>query len=140
MFFFSSRRRHTRCALVTGVQTCALPILLKAWPAGQPLPKADHLLAFQRGQIPTFNDQSLPSLAEAGGWVALSASPLLGDNPLLGAEVIRGGDGQRLAVLAQGASLSQVFEIGRESWRERVCQYEYDQVVAVTFKKTKKSN
>src|SRR3546814_12567044 len=29
-FFFSSRRRHTRCALVTGVQTCALPISLKS--------------------------------------------------------------------------------------------------------------
>src|SRR3546814_10764622 len=29
-FFFSSRRRHTRCALVTGVQTCALPICLEA--------------------------------------------------------------------------------------------------------------
>src|SRR3546814_1592016 len=29
VFFFSSRRRHTRCALVTGVQTCALPI---SWP------------------------------------------------------------------------------------------------------------
>src|SRR3546814_9177608 len=28
VFFFSSRRRHTRCALVTGVQTCALPILM----------------------------------------------------------------------------------------------------------------
>src|SRR3546814_11103629 len=28
VFVFSSRRRHTRCALVTGVQTCALPI----WP------------------------------------------------------------------------------------------------------------
>src|SRR3546814_5636550 len=26
LFFFSSKRRHTRCALVTGVQTCALPI------------------------------------------------------------------------------------------------------------------
>src|SRR3546814_4805964 len=26
IFFFSSRRRHTICALVTGVQTCALPI------------------------------------------------------------------------------------------------------------------
>src|SRR3546814_4987263 len=26
LFFISSRRRHTRCALVTGVQTCALPI------------------------------------------------------------------------------------------------------------------
>src|SRR3546814_1804051 len=29
VFFFSSRRRHTRCALVTGVQTCALPISLR---------------------------------------------------------------------------------------------------------------
>src|SRR3546814_3747704 len=29
MFFFSSRRRHTRCALVTGVQTCALPIFYR---------------------------------------------------------------------------------------------------------------
>src|SRR3546814_1183165 len=29
-FFFSSRRRHTRCALVTGVQTCALPICVVA--------------------------------------------------------------------------------------------------------------
>src|SRR3546814_7324700 len=28
--FFSSRRRHTRCALVTGVQTCALPISIAA--------------------------------------------------------------------------------------------------------------
>src|SRR3546814_7705064 len=35
LFFFSSRRRHTRCALVTVVQTCALPIS-----AGQP----DHQL------------------------------------------------------------------------------------------------
>src|SRR3546814_20499790 len=34
MFFFSSRRRHTRCALVTGVQTCALPISLDLTKAG----------------------------------------------------------------------------------------------------------
>src|SRR3546814_4972580 len=33
-FFFSSRRRHTRCALVTGVQTCALPILCDVACAG----------------------------------------------------------------------------------------------------------
>src|SRR3546814_2229731 len=31
--FFSSRRRHTICALVTGVQTCALPISLRRWRA-----------------------------------------------------------------------------------------------------------
>src|SRR3546814_3362225 len=30
--FFTSRRRHTRCALVTGVQTCALPISLLSEP------------------------------------------------------------------------------------------------------------
>src|SRR3546814_1301337 len=40
IFFFSSRRRHTRCALVTGVQTCALPIYrdlpdLFAWASGK---------------------------------------------------------------------------------------------------------
>src|SRR3546814_2739068 len=29
LFVFSSRRRHTRCSLVTGVQTCALPIYLR---------------------------------------------------------------------------------------------------------------
>src|SRR3546814_13424128 len=35
LFFFSSRRRHTRCALVTGVQTCALPI------SGAPMTELD---------------------------------------------------------------------------------------------------
>src|SRR3546814_16603521 len=37
-FFFSIRRRHTRCALVTGVQTCALPIYPDS--ATSPLPDA----------------------------------------------------------------------------------------------------
>src|SRR3546814_8472927 len=40
LFFFSSRRRHTRCALVTGVQTCALPI--------SEAPRADALHALSR--------------------------------------------------------------------------------------------
>src|SRR3546814_4922727 len=36
VFFLSSRRRHTRCALVTGVQTCALPIsTAMEWHDGQ---------------------------------------------------------------------------------------------------------
>src|SRR3546814_12151074 len=39
-FFFSSRRRHTRCALVTGVQTCALPIshVDESMLTGEPVP------------------------------------------------------------------------------------------------------
>src|SRR3546814_10279239 len=49
MFFFSSRRRHTRCALVTGVQTCALPISgCLGHRAGSPLRKAAGNLAVQR--------------------------------------------------------------------------------------------
>src|SRR3546814_7982140 len=36
-FFFSSRRRHTSCALVTGVQTCALPIYPRDLSAGSDL-------------------------------------------------------------------------------------------------------
>src|SRR3546814_12061763 len=45
MFFFSSRRRHTRCALVTGVQTCALPIS-NTWFA-QAKPWVDYLTRAQ---------------------------------------------------------------------------------------------
>src|SRR3546814_10532837 len=44
--FFSSRRRHTRCALVTGVQTCALPIA----PDGRLFP-AELLARAYRGAI-----------------------------------------------------------------------------------------
>src|SRR3546814_10562476 len=47
VFFFSSRRRHTRCALVTGVQTCALPI--SAWASDRSMASGDHLpLSFSR--------------------------------------------------------------------------------------------
>src|SRR3546814_4126979 len=44
-FFFSSRRRHTRCALVTGVQTCALPIYREAqdW-LGEKAGLADYIV------------------------------------------------------------------------------------------------
>src|SRR3546814_9627573 len=46
-FFFSSRRRHTRCALVTGVQTCALPI------SGRPLMarSTELLRAFRQATV-----------------------------------------------------------------------------------------
>src|SRR3546814_12771384 len=41
-FFFSSRRRHTRCALVTGVQTCALPI--SPWPKARQRRQPEQLI------------------------------------------------------------------------------------------------
>src|SRR3546814_17266439 len=41
-FFFSSRRRQTRCALVTGVQTCALPIFGPGYAPAHIRMMADH--------------------------------------------------------------------------------------------------
>src|SRR3546814_21111409 len=43
LLFFSIRRRHTRCALVTGVQTCALPISPRMASAGPETRRAVHL-------------------------------------------------------------------------------------------------
>jgi methyl-accepting chemotaxis protein len=83
--------------------------LLSAWPNGQPLPTADHLLSVHQGQTPSLNQQPLPELSTAKGWVELSYMPLFGDNPLMGAEVVSRADGQQVAVLAYGPSLSQVF-------------------------------
>ena len=83
--------------------------LLEAWPAGQPLPHADNLLAFSRGQAPMLNERPVQELADANGWVEISSMPLFGDNPLMGAEVFARADGQRVAVIAHGPSLSQVF-------------------------------
>src|SRR3546814_2934373 len=46
VLFFSSRRRHTSCALVTGVQTCALPICLDQ--RGKPVPPRQLSLRWVR--------------------------------------------------------------------------------------------
>src|SRR3546814_7127942 len=69
-FFFSSRRRHTRCALVTGVQTCALPILLQAQAKVAELRKFldeiynhDGKLHGQRVDLKQFSDEELLTLA-----------------------------------------------------------------------------
>src|SRR3546814_11494239 len=57
-FFFSIRRRHTRCALVTGVQTCALPILLRT----------QHLILSYEGML----SQTEKSVAEILNFIGLA--------------------------------------------------------------------
>src|SRR3546814_3886126 len=77
VFFFSSRRRHTRCALVTGVQTCALPI----WPGKGKWRDANAALniwsdvrAYDADDIEQCLEQS-PAVALAfGGELGLSGS------------------------------------------------------------------
>src|SRR3546814_16850581 len=46
LFFFSSRRRHTRCALVTGVQTCALPICKEVGAIGRAIVRNPKVFLF----------------------------------------------------------------------------------------------
>ena len=46
--------------------------LLSAWPAGQPLPEASQLLPLAPDQIASVNDQALPQLGNANGWVSIN--------------------------------------------------------------------
>src|SRR3546814_1665762 len=74
VFLLSSRRRHTRCALVTGVQTCALPICLyicslKREP-DQSIP-ADgqyHILRFPFGSAESSDAHGMHQMAQPDGF------------------------------------------------------------------------
>lgn len=82
--------------------------LLSAWPGAQALPTAPNLLIYTQGQTPSLKGQPLPELSNANGWVQVSRLPLIGEDPLIGAQVATRPDGQRLAVLAFAPSLLQV--------------------------------
>src|SRR3546814_8342815 len=55
MFFVSSRRRHTRCALVTGVQTCALPISWHSCSVTIKIHETEGLVTLRRDGEPIIN-------------------------------------------------------------------------------------
>src|SRR3546814_2520490 len=61
--FFSSRRRHTRCALVTGVQTCALPILNE-------ILRRTHLPGETTDWLSSFS-WALPAVILVGVWAGM---------------------------------------------------------------------
>src|SRR3546814_7371487 len=110
MFLFSSRRRHTRCALVTGVQTCALPIC--EWLA---LSFADRVIAVSPALAAQLR-QSFPQRAHSIAYIPNGTSDLPGDaDPALIFERLGIADGDFLLAVAR--------QIGRASCRERVCQY-----------------
>src|SRR3546814_3110507 len=60
-FFFSSRRRHTRCALVTGVQTCALPISWAGWRSSSRMgpPMVKKALNLKKARVLVTNDDGI---------------------------------------------------------------------------------
>src|SRR3546814_1609192 len=65
VFFFSSRRRHTRCALVTGVQTCALPIYERQLRYSLPLSHRWSALTSASCNLDCYNDTGLALLGDS---------------------------------------------------------------------------
>src|SRR3546814_6371700 len=102
-FFFSSRRRHTMCALVTGVQTCALPIYA--------------LFEFDHGNDRRFLEAERLRMARNRPAVHGAAT---GQRHFLAieTEALRTHRPRREREQAAVATL----QIGRASCRERVCQ------------------
>src|SRR3546814_4449015 len=100
LFFFSGSRRHTRCALVTGVQTCALPISLVVG------------YALGGGLVAVIGAEGAPAV-NAGSFL-VSAFLLLG---------LRGSKAAQRADQVNTVRTSLGNAIGSASCRERVCQY-----------------
>src|SRR3546814_18828666 len=140
-FFFSSRRRHTRCALVTGVQTCALPI----YPVYQTyFEDGNQTMLISPGDV-KFVD------VNGDGYITPGKNTFgdPGDRVVIGNSTPRYQYGFRLAadykgidvaVFCQGVGQRDIWgggqlaipgfhvkdgamQIGRASCRERVCKY-----------------
>src|SRR3546814_7113022 len=115
-FFFSSRRRHTRCALVTGVQTCALPISMRL-----------HL------QLHSLAAEKFVSIQAMGPkvWMEASRDSFHTGNHASLAKVIRDAmplEQSRVepargpAGIAFPPSMESLMQIGSASCRERACK------------------
>src|SRR3546814_17940063 len=120
-FFFSSRRRHTRCALVAGVQTCALPISRENRVHGRRASSESSRALGIRSCLVT------PSLSNTGQakkiddnvpttMPTISAS----EKPSSVCPPNRYSDTTVSKVVSE---VMMVRQIGRATGRERVCQY-----------------
>src|SRR3546814_20490271 len=118
VFFFSGRRRHTGCALVTGVQTCALPIFLALFAfAGFAAPAAAEDAALPYDP-PTSADTVLTTGdGEAVGYFQNSE---LDEDILLPPARPQADAPERTSSRDYFAG---AVELGRASCGERVCQY-----------------
>src|SRR3546814_1952109 len=103
VLFFSSRNRHTRCALVTGVQTCALPILAREVNGPTRINREPNTLArivaggypHRMSQVTAHKDAERAD--NVGFWVGVGAMTLIGGALYVAHRVLmhRFGDRQR---------------------------------------------
>src|SRR3546814_17249678 len=115
IFFFSSRRRHTRCALVTGVQTCALPIFLLT----DGVSNAGSLSPERAAELAKAESIRIHAIAFGGD----GGQGLFG---LFRAQTDASIDAEGLRAIAQkngGSYFRARDKIGRASWRARGGQY-----------------
>src|SRR3546814_14194886 len=109
-FFVSSRRRHTRCALVTGVQTCALPIFWMYLPRHDG-PLVDPVPAVERS-APAAGAGETVLLVDDDPIVRLFVGDLLG---ALGYGAIEASDGAAaVALLRSDVRRSEERRVGQE--------------------------
>src|SRR3546814_8337698 len=114
IFFFSSIRRHTRCALVTGVQTCALPIYPVSLYLVVPPSDSSRTKPLIRLLLNQIGRRLTESLDGSDGIVRRHKLLLMLDEfPALG----------RLDFFESTLAFMAGYEIGRASCRERGCQY-----------------
>src|SRR3546814_10455664 len=129
--FFSSRRRHTRCALVTGVQTCALPISITRFlatiityfsgiPGGIFAPSLAIGAAVGSNVAELFGLalQPIIALCMVGFLAAVTQSPIT--SAIIVMEMI---DSNEMVISLMAVAVIAK-EIGSAWCRERVCQYE----------------
>src|SRR3546814_1863288 len=109
VFFFSSRRRQTRCALVTGVQTCALPICFIDTPIIEQTAKESNR-SVKEGLIEAGVEVNPVSIVPEVVWNAVHGDRI---------DYTVGKMASRLLFLSRFLP----GKIGRASCRERVCQY-----------------
>src|SRR3546814_10952487 len=117
IFFFSSRRRHTRCALVTGVQTCALPIAWLDVGAGAGFP--GMLVALLSDRPVALCE---PRKRRAAFLERAAAALDIADRVTIAATKVQAVSG-RFAVISARAVAALPDQIGRASGRERVVPY-----------------
>src|SRR3546814_13767078 len=138
-FFFSSRRRHTRCALVTGVQTCALPIwrreLGRLGDGGADLPGYAIERGIGRPEKPAHNQRTHMRESKREGHIEIGGPAEAPDaRKPFGQRTLDPAKSSKTAVPVQffrrqaeegekGDDFGKIPEIGRASGRERVCTY-----------------
>src|SRR3546814_19136015 len=133
LFFFSSRRRHTRCALVTGVQTCALPIYQNHNPSPFALSLSKGaVLSFGGARRRTVLRQAQHERKEGRCRFMACRSKI----SALSAASARIQFAPPPCARRPSASVGP--KIGRAWCRDRVCQYGEISVVAVSFKQHNK--